>query len=574
MVNTDSTHLPIERLIADAEYSPQTIAAYLGNPLIEALPPLMDEEAILGLLTDMPSFSVIEKELPRQERFARLVGLVDFKVPLTRDIRLAFAIDTAMRANYVGRSPTTAEHVARLQDFYLARKKGISKVPRRERRRTALSAALIGLSGVGKTEAVRRILELFPQGIRHKQPALIQLTYVFLQCPHDGTTVRGLAIEFFFQIDKLLGTNYANEYVRKGSNELTLANAMASVAQRHCLGLLVIDEVQNMSLAPNADKKHLSKFIRLLVNDLGNALLLIGTNKAYDIVRNDFSDARRATGFGLDYWDRYLPSWELDKDPNLMSGAAKFQGVDEWSPFISALWRYQWTQQPAVLDDEMSRVLFDLTQGIPDVLIKLFIAAQFHAMMDGSERLTTSLFQRVFDKEFLLLVPMLDAIRSGDRHQLSKFDDLAPIRANLLFSRYEAQLDASEQKLTRAAQQGDSVESQIATALAISGAVRPETARKVAANAVAAGHTDALEGLKHAFNRIDPPKISKRKERTPIAIQTEISKLDDDDYRKVFWQSKLAGRSVGLALFDAQKDVLAELFGEVHVGLFSSSLSR
>jgi hypothetical protein len=60
---------------------------------------------------------------------------------------------------------------------------------------------------------------------------------------------------------------------------------------------------------------------------------------------------------------------------------------------------------------------------------------------------------------------MLDAIRSGDRHQLSKFDDLAPIRASLLFSRYEAQLDASAQKLTRAAQQGDSVESQIATAL-------------------------------------------------------------------------------------------------------------
>ncbi|MCA8291413.1 hypothetical protein [Burkholderia vietnamiensis] len=71
-------------------------------------------------------------------------------------------------------------------------------------------------------------------------------------------------------------------------------------------------------------------------------------------------------------------------------------------------------------------MLYDLTQGVTDFLIKLLVLAQRHAIHTGEERLTLKLLRTIADTRMQLLKPALDALRSGDTKRMSKFEDLLP----------------------------------------------------------------------------------------------------------------------------------------------------
>ncbi len=57
---------------------------------------------------------------------------------------------------------------------------------------TASGFALVGVSGIGKTRSVQRILRLYPQVIHHSEPfSLDQVAWLRLECPHKGTAAAG-----------------------------------------------------------------------------------------------------------------------------------------------------------------------------------------------------------------------------------------------------------------------------------------------------------------------------------------------------------------------------------------------
>src|ERR1700732_3719307 len=92
-----------------AQYTAQDNPPYQGNPLIEALPPTLDDSAILDALAYMPPCGPDERSLPAAERFHRLLDLKNFLIPLERHLELYRAIDMMIRGGYVGRSPNTVE---------------------------------------------------------------------------------------------------------------------------------------------------------------------------------------------------------------------------------------------------------------------------------------------------------------------------------------------------------------------------------------------------------------------------------------------------------------------------------
>ncbi len=65
-----------------------------------------------------------------------------------------------------------------------------------------------------------------------------------------------------------------------------------------------------------------------------------------------------------------------------------------------------------------------LSQGIMDVVIKLFVLSQIRAVVTKIERITPELMKRVYEDELKPIHPMIDALRSGDITKIARYSDL------------------------------------------------------------------------------------------------------------------------------------------------------
>ncbi|ACB50613.1 putative Tn7-like transposition protein C [Crocosphaera subtropica ATCC 51142] len=117
----------------------------------------------------------------------------------------------------------------------------------------------------------------------------------------------------------------------------------------------------------------------------------------------------RGTGEGAVCWKRM----ENDRD---------------WQFFVEGMWDDQWTKTEVPYSQEISDVLYEETQGIIDILIKLYKMVQWRAItIGGDEIITIDLIHKVAQEGLYLVKPMLDAIRSGNLVQMKKYRDIAPV---------------------------------------------------------------------------------------------------------------------------------------------------
>lgn len=95
------------------------------------------------------------------------------------------------------------------------------------------------------------------------------------------------------------------------------------------------------------------------------------------------------------------------------------------------LWEFQWVRNPIELDEWMVKVLYECTQGIIAILVALFAAAQMRAMLNGSEKLTPTLIQDVYQSQFKPVHPMIKALRDNNTGALEAYEDIAPLNKSL-----------------------------------------------------------------------------------------------------------------------------------------------
>ena len=94
--------------------------------------------------------------------------------------------------------------------------------------------------------------------------------------------------------------------------------------------------------------------------------------------------------------------------------------------FTDKLWKYQWLQKrDEQLTDELRDCWYDLSQGVLDIVVKLFVLAQLRAIATRTERLTPKLLKQVYKDELKPVHPMLEALRSGDEELIAKYSDLS-----------------------------------------------------------------------------------------------------------------------------------------------------
>ena len=392
-----------------AVYQTAKLSAYQGNPLIEALPPLNsflnDSSALKGSLR----CTIEDIHLNGVERAHCICRIIDdFFQPLSQHIQLHERLSLMIRGGYVGRNPETGDWAKHIQNGYERVISGdLKAIKFTDVNSTAQSMTLIGCSGNGKTTAMKQLLSLYPQVIYHPDRNFEQVVYLKIDCSHDGS-LKELCLNFFRAMDRALGTtNYQKQYsTSKRPSIETLLAAMAQVANSHAVGVLIIDEIQHLSRSRSGGSEKMLNFFVTLVNTIGLPVILVGTPRAREIFEADMRSARRGSGLGAIFWD-------------------PMEEGREWKALTDKLWSLQWVQKrDEVLSDEIRALWYDLSQGVLDIVVKLFVLCQLRAIATRVERITPKLMQQVYQDELKPVHPMLAALRSGDVEEMIKFSDL------------------------------------------------------------------------------------------------------------------------------------------------------
>jgi len=400
--------LPSGTEAAVATYRKQVIPDFAGNPWIEALPDILSPEQVIEALSSYPPMDPLERQLEPHLRIHLIPQrLSQYFQPLEQHLVLYDAISSMIRGGYAERNPFLPSVIRRLSQTEDAGYRGNVFQPHS----TAKSMALIGISGSGKTSSLNRILALFPQVIVHSEYqgqdfSNCQITHIRLEAPYDGS-LKALCLQLFSAIDMLLGTQYLDRYGNGRWSTNVMIPILSRLLQNIGTGILVVDEIQHLSLARSGGSVQVLNFFTTLINTAQIPVLLVGTPKSLKVLTSEFRQARRnLSGHGGFLWDR------LKKDEN-------------WSLFLSGLWQYQWTRHVEELTQELSDVMYEETQGIPDIAVKLFAMTQVRAIVTGKERITTDLIRKVAKEQLKLIRPMLDALRDGRKTQMLDYGDIA-----------------------------------------------------------------------------------------------------------------------------------------------------
>lgn len=403
--------------LEEAEYKEQALSEYSKNPFIEALPTIFSEDNVLERFMVTPRITQQEKQSETNIRYHVLKRVKNFIQPLPIHFEVERRLSTLIRRGYLARNPLDKTFLERIRVLHQLREdveEAHKYIDERLNylRSTADSLSIIGISGIGKTTAIERLLLMYPQVIKHEtyegQPFnRTQIVWLKIDCPYDGS-LSTLCKSFFKAIDNLLGTRYLEKYGYLNRVTSTMLLHMTSLASMYGIGVLVIDEIQHLLHSKN-DQEEMLNFFVTLSNTVGIPTVLIGTSKAQQLFKGNFRQARRAASEGAIIWDRMT------------------EDSEEWEFFLETLWELQCLKTRSELTEGVKKTFYEECQGITSVAVNLFILAQERALFDESneeEIITPRVLKKTAQEDMRIIQPMLHAIRKNDLKAMYKYEDI------------------------------------------------------------------------------------------------------------------------------------------------------
>ncbi|RAS33189.1 AAA family ATPase [Paraburkholderia bryophila] len=506
----------------EARYTEQRIPQFRDNVLISALPPIPSDEQLADELFEFPVFSVAQRDWPTSERLCMVAELAHLLRPLQRHLNLARAFDTLIRTGYSRRGIRSKEHIQTYQRLYDAQQEGRAFPSQMKRSANAqLSSALVGLPGTGKTTTVRRIFLRYPEAIIHPD-GVVQIPYLHIECPHDGISVKGLALSILRKLDLLVPDAKYLELYKPSMAAEVLLNHCARALHNHYVGVLVIDEIQNLR---NAGKTKVSLMAALVTssNELNVPIVFAGTNKALKVLGLDGSVARRSCGAGFPTWDALSRSDNLDEP-------------GEWEDFISSLWSFQWLLKPVSLDNVMSNFVYECCQGIPDIAVKMFMCAQWRGMLDGTETFSIETLAAIMSNELSRVAPIVDALRTGDTDALCLYEDITPPEFTSLLDDALNAYEGVRQRGAALTAGNPALVPRVASILVEAG-ISEDRAVSMASKVAQEGKAVGLVEATSAALKLAKPPASVRGKKKSVDDTAEVVELAPDDYRNAIRQA-------------------------------------
>lgn len=414
-----------------AIYKKQEIEEYSNNPFIEALPAIFDEVDVIDRFTVFPIITMEDRDKSQNLRYHIIKRAKNFIQPLPIHITLERRLSSLIRRGYLARNPLEREFLESLRVLHGLDDEAIKENQLQEKlryiRSTADSLSIIGISGIGKTTAIERLLLMYPQVIKHseyegKNFTRTQIVWLKIDCPYDGN-LSTLCKGFFKAIDDVLGTRYLEKFGYSNRVTSTMLINMTKLAWMYGIGALVIDEIQNLLNTKN-DMEEMLNFFVTLSNTVGIPTILIGTSKAQKIFKGNFRQARRAASEGSIMWDR------MDKDSK------------EWNFFLESIWEFQGLKKVVELKDEIKNVFYDECQGITAVAVNLFILAQERALQEGKEEITVGIIRETAKNDLHMIQPMIKALRNNNLSEIMRYEDIS-INLEEITEKYKSNIELS-----------------------------------------------------------------------------------------------------------------------------------
>ena len=241
------------------------------------------------------------------------------------------------------------------------------------------SFTIIGTSGIGKSSAISRAIELITENkmIEVEEPYTKIIPCVIVQCPFDSS-VKGLLLEILRKVDEALETHYYQNALRARATTDMLIGSVSQVALNH-IGMLIVDEIQNVVNSKNG--KSLIGSLTQLINNSGISICMVGTPECTPFFEQALQLARRSVG--LQYqnmpYDAYFES------------------------FCKILFDYQYTKERTEPNPAIYEWLYEHSAGILSIVVSLIHDAQEIAILSGKERLDMETLNEAYSQRLSFL---------------------------------------------------------------------------------------------------------------------------------------------------------------------------
>lgn len=278
-----------------------------------------------------------------------------------------------------------------------------------------LCTFIAGLSGVGKTTMLKHILKLLPPILHHENELITrpQVVYLYVEVLSRNTQ-KPILFSILEALDSVTGDNYEERHKRNTVPELITVVRKAVII--HGIGLIIIDEAQNLAKSSKSDsisanERISMKFVESLFNRIGVPLCFVGTMYMLELFSGDMTMARRAT----------------------ITGSLILLGCDVeslfWERFIKEMCPLVFLKNAKNQPMDMEKISFHihyLTAGIPAIASSLIreTLSYLTFLMPDDQYLSIAVLDKVFNNEFSILRPAIQAIKNK---KYSLYDDLEPI---------------------------------------------------------------------------------------------------------------------------------------------------
>ena len=343
------------------------------NDIMKKLPPMLSGKQLEEAMTVLPVF---DPTIRFENAADRLIALTD--------------LYRAFIPNDLSREIYSKLYLALLRS--LQKKESIARIRQgNENHKTYMqqtingiiggadSFTIIGKSGIGKSSAISRAVQLITEGrvIESDNPFTKIIPCVLVQCPFDSS-VKGLLLEILRVVDEQLGSNY---YVKSTSAKATtdmLIGTVSQVALNH-IGILIVDEIQNVAVAKNG--RNLLGALLQLINCSGISIGMVGTPECTEFFSQAYQLARRSLGLQYD----------------------SMEYGSEFYNLCQILLQYQYVRHPMEVDDAVVRWLYEHTGGNVSSVVTLLHDAQEIGIMNGKDTLGFEELEEVYSDRMRLL---------------------------------------------------------------------------------------------------------------------------------------------------------------------------
>lgn len=416
-----STMIPYQQI--DAEYKPYPGSRFRNNKLVEALPIWSGskDDLLLDLGHEPRKPDAKTRRLSELIRLDELgtIGDILYGRPAYREA--ASTILTNLKEAYAWRDITSADDLRRRHQIAAATADQLGSLDHASElsdatkfrlgwRRTAPGYGLFGATGTGKTTLLNALMQTLAVVIRHNITVkgvavkVVQVPAIRVQVPFDAT-LRTFCVRFFEQVDFALEQDIYGPQARRHKTIGAMVLELFKVCSAINLGMLIIDDFQNLRAARGQNVVIALNLFSLLMEIAGVALVTAATPAAGVLIESNSRNLRKLTSGGAQVLGMMAPaSAEL----------TEFQNVH--AP-------YQYTKHVAKLDDRLRAAWWEASGGNPAFSSLAFTCAQRHAI-GGTECLSKAEFEHAMNFEMAPLRPAVLALKSRNPADLQAFEDL------------------------------------------------------------------------------------------------------------------------------------------------------